>query len=108
MHQLSLEHRVFFDSIAESVGIEKLPSVRIVRMEMGDTSRVVADSLLFAFDAIVQNTSFIRPDGNSRNFRHATTKRLNRAPASGLPPVPRESQFAESARNVNTASPQHL
>lgn len=49
--------RDIVDSIREHVGKEKLPLVTTVTLEIGAASGVVADSLRFAFDAIVQDTS---------------------------------------------------
>ncbi len=56
MHELSLAQNIV-DSIKESVAAEKLPLVREVKMEIGAASGVVSDSLIFAFNAIVKNSS---------------------------------------------------
>ena len=55
MHELSLAQNII-DSIRENVAVEKLPMVRSVKVKIGEGSGVVPDSLIFAFDAIVQDT----------------------------------------------------
>ncbi|MEW5798345.1 MAG: hydrogenase maturation nickel metallochaperone HypA [Bacteroidota bacterium] len=56
MHEMSLAQEIVA-SIREHVGTERLPRVTKVTMEIGAASGVVAESLQFAFDAIVQETS---------------------------------------------------
>lgn len=56
MHEMSLAQDIVA-SIREQVGTERLPLVTNVTMEIGTASGVVAESLQFAFDAIVQDTS---------------------------------------------------
>ena len=56
MHEMSLAQDIVA-SVRGHVGSERLPLVTKVTMEIGAASGVVADSLQFAFDAIVQDTS---------------------------------------------------
>lgn len=55
MHEVSLAHNIV-ESIHEHVPKEKLSLVRKISMEIGVASGVVSESLMFAFDAIVEGT----------------------------------------------------
>lgn len=55
MHELSLAQNIV-DSVREHVGNDRLPLVTRVTVEIGAASGVVAESLLYAFEAIVQGT----------------------------------------------------
>lgn len=54
MHELSIAQNII-DSIYDTVGEERLPYVFAVNVDIGAASGVVADSLLFAFDAIKED-----------------------------------------------------
>ncbi|MBI2428822.1 MAG: hydrogenase maturation nickel metallochaperone HypA [Ignavibacteriales bacterium] len=56
MHEMSLAQDIVA-SVREHVGTERLRSVTKVRIEIGAASGVVSESLQFAFDAIIQNSS---------------------------------------------------
>lgn len=56
MHELSIAQSII-DIIKENVPAEKLGELRNVRIEVGDVSGVVADSLQFCFDAIKSGNS---------------------------------------------------
>jgi len=55
MHELSLAQNII-DTVRDHVREENLTRVTVVRMEVGAVSGVVADSLQFAFGAIIQDT----------------------------------------------------
>ncbi|HTY37494.1 MAG TPA: hydrogenase maturation nickel metallochaperone HypA [Bacteroidota bacterium] len=56
MHELSFAENIV-DIVKQSVAENELDKVRIVRMNIGDLSGVVADSLDFCFTAITADTS---------------------------------------------------
>lgn len=56
MHEMSLAQDII-DAVRDAVGEERLRSVTTVNVDIGATSGVVAESLRFAFDAIVQDTA---------------------------------------------------
>lgn len=55
MHELSIAQNIV-SSIHEHVGIERIPYVTKITMQIGAACGVVSDSLHYAFDAIVQDT----------------------------------------------------
>jgi hydrogenase nickel incorporation protein HypA/HybF len=55
MHEVSLAQNIV-DSIREYVAKDKLFLVRKIRMGIGNASGVVSESLIFAFNAIVEET----------------------------------------------------